>query len=339
MPPSIQDMPIGSPLAQKTRHTVTVRFAQALLDAALHQGLDLPAEMQHVLRSGPRVPMAEQDAFWSLFCAARPEPLAALRLGSSLQAGHLDIVGLLLLSCETLGDALEVLTEYAPIIGDQARFEVLRAADRVTLSYWPDYLVCRSQRVEATLGCVVNLARWMTSGGFSPCQILFVHRAAAEADAYAALLGCPVRFGADINGVVMDTAELNRPLIHAGGDVHAHLRALADDMLASLRQGSLSAKLEHIIREHPRWGKERIAETLGISGRHLNRKLGAESVSFKTLRETVLFEMAREALNKKQPTSTISAQLGFSDENAFSRAFVRWSGRTPAQYARGESAC
>lgn len=337
MPPAIQDIATGSLLAQKTPHTVTVRFAQALLEAALHQGVELPAEMQRVLTSGPRVPMAEQDNFWSLFCTARPEPLAALRLGLSLQAGHLDVVGLLLLTCETLGDALEVLTEYAPIVGDQARFEVVRASDEVTLSYWPDFLACRNQRVEATLACVVNLARWMTSNGFSPREVLFAHHAAAEADAYAALLGCPGCFGANLNGVVMDASELARPLIRASGDVHAHLRALADDMLASLQQGSLSAKVEQIIRAHPRWGKERIAEMLGISGRHLNRRLGAESVSFKTLRETVLFEMAREALHKKQPTSAISAQLGFSDENAFSRAFTRWSGRTPAQFARRDS--
>lgn len=338
MDPSIQDIATGSRLAQKTPHTVTVHFAKALLEAALRQGVELPPDMQQVLTSGPRVPMAGQDAFWSLFCAARPEPLAALRLGLSIQAGHLDIVGLLLLSCETLGDALEVLTEYAPIVGDQARFEVVRAAEQVTVTYWPDYLACRNQRIEATLACVVNLAGWMTSDGIRLREVLFAHHAGAEADAYETLLGCPVRFDAEVNGVAMDAAELGRPLIHAGGDVHAHLRALADDMLASLQQGSLSAKIEQIIRAHPRWGKERIAETLGISGRHLNRKLGAESVSFKTLREAILFEMAREALQRRQPTSAISAQLGFSDENAFSRAFARWSGQTPAQFARGESA-
>lgn len=323
-------------MAQK--HTVTVRFAQALLEDALLQGVELPAAMRQILASsGPRVSMAEQDEFWSVFCAARPEPLAALRLGLSLQVRHLDVVGLLLLSSETLGSALEVLTEYAPIVGDQARFEVVRGAEKVTLRYWPGFRVCRNQRVEATLGCVVNLARWMTSNGFRPHEILFAHQAAAEADAYAMLLGCPVHFGAGINGVVMDASELTRPLIYAGGDVHAHLRTLADGMLASLQQGSLSAEVEQIIRANPRWGKERIGEILGISGRHLNRKLGAESVSFKTLREAVLYGMAREALHRRQPTSLISAQLGFSDENAFSRAFVRWSGRTPAQYARGQA--
>jgi AraC-like DNA-binding protein len=178
----------------------------------------------------------------------------------------------------------------------------------------------------------------MTSNAFQPREVLFAHPSATEASSYAAALGCPVRFEAPLNGIVMDASELVRPLIHAGGAVHAHLRVLADEMLTSLQLGSLSAKVQEIIRAHPRWGKERIAETLGISGRHLNRKLGAEGISFKTLRETVLFEMAREALARRQPTSAISALLGFSDDNAFSRAFARWSGQTPAQFARGESA-
>lgn len=324
-------------MVEETPYTVTVHFAQALLEAALRQGVEPPSEMRQVLTSGPRVPMAGQNAFWSFFCNARPDPLAALRLGLSIQAGHLDIVGLLLLSCETVSDALEVLSEYAPIVADQARFELVRTAEQVTVQYCPNFLACREQRVEAALACVVNLARWMTSSRIRLHEVLFAHQAGAEADAYEALLGCPVRFEAEANGVAMDSAELTRPLIHAGGHIHTHLRALADDILASLHKGSLSAKIERIIRANPRWGKERIAETLGISGRHLNRKLGAEQVSFKALREAILFEMARAALQRRQPTSTISAQLGFSDENAFARAFARWSGQTPAQYVRGES--
>jgi AraC-like DNA-binding protein len=325
-------------LPYPTRPTVTSRFALALLDEALRQGVAVSAELQAALKSGPRVAMTDQDAFWAVFCAARPSPLAALRLGLSVQAGHLDIVGLLLLSCETLGDAVDVLTEYAPIVGEQARFEAVRHGDDVTLQYWPEYQACRAQRVEAALGCTVNLARWMTSNAFRPKQVLLMHPAAADPAVYAEELGCPVRFGAAVNGIVMDAAALAQPLIHAGADVHAHLRGLADEMLASLERDSLPAKVKDLIRAHPRWGKERIADAIGLSGRHLNRKLGDEALSFKTLRETVLFETAREALKGREPTAAVAARLGFSDENAFSRAFVRWSGQTPAQYARALSA-
>jgi AraC-like DNA-binding protein len=231
---------------------------------------------------------------------------------------------------------LEVLTEYAPIIGDSARFEVVpdTEAPGVVLRYLPHYTVCVDQRVEAVMGCVVCLARWMTKGRFKPHAVQFAHAPRAEMAGYEALLGCPVLFGQDFHGVVIASAELGLSLIQAGKALHAHLRLLADDMLASLPQGSVSARVQQLVRKNPRWGKDRIADELGMSGRHLNRKLADEAISFKGLREALLYDLAVQALRSGQAVAVVGDKLGFSDEGAFSRAFRRWSGLTPAQFAR-----
>lgn len=332
----IQDMPARAPTTTMQDHfSVTARFTQAILEASQRHGVNVPDTLREALTQNARVPVAQQDALWALFASATADPLAALRVGTDVQAGHLDIVGLLLLSCDTLGDALEVLTEYAPIIGDNARFETQTSPDTtVQLHYLPDYTVYRNQRVEAALGCVVSLARWMTNGRFRPRQVLFRHAPRAEVAAYEALLGCPVQFGQAFDGVRLEAAELGLCLIEAGKSLHAQLRVLADDMLASLAQGSVSAQVQQLIRAHPRWGKERIGEQLGMSGRHLNRKLATEAISFKGLREALLYDLAAQALRGGQAVAAVGEQLGFSDESAFSRAFRRWSGQTPAQFAR-----
>ena len=315
--------------------SVTARFAHALVDAITRQGGVVPEAMCRDTVPEGRVDMARQEALWALFIAACPDdPLAALRLGTDLQAGHLDIVGMLLLSCDTLGDGLEVLTEYAPIIGDNADFEVTALGAQVQLRYVPGYVLCQQQRVEATLGCVVSLARWMTNGRFRPHEVLLAHAARTDAAAYEALLGCPVRFDQAVNAVCMDASERNHALLQAGSSLHQHLRALADGMLASLAQDGVSARVQKLIRAHPRWGKERIAEQLGMSGRHLNRKLAFEAISFKGLREALLHDMALQALTTGQGIAAVGDALGFSDENAFSRAFRRWTGLTPAQYVK-----
>ena len=315
-------------------YSVTQRFTQAILEATQRQGIPVPDALRASLTGNSRVPMAQQDALWTLFVNATPNPLAALKVGTDLQAGHLDVVGMLLLSCDTLGEALEVLTEYAPIIGDNARFEVAADGRDVLLRYLPEYRVCLEQRVEAALGCVVCLARWMTNGRFKAARVLFTHPARAEPAAYEALLACPVAFDQPCNAVVMPASALDLRLMQAGRDMHAHLRKLADDMLASLSDGSVSAQVRQLIREHPGWGKDRIGDKLGMSGRNLTRKLAEESLSFKGLREALLFEIAAAALRDGQAVVAVSERLGFSDENAFSRAFRRWSGQTPAQFAR-----
>ena len=318
--------------------SVNARFTQAILEAAQRHGVRVPDALRLALTQDARVPMAQQDKLWSLFAQAATDPLAGLAVGADLQAGHLDIVGMLLLSCDTLSEALEVLTEYAPIIGDSARFEVVPDADAqgVVLRYLPNYTVCVDLRVEAVMGCVVCLARWMTNGRFKPSAVQFAHAPRSEVAAYEALLGCPVLFGQDFHGVVIAHAELGLSLIQAGKTLHAHLRVLADDMLASLPQGSVSARVQQLVRKNPRWGKERIGDELGMSGRHLNRKLAEEAISFKGLREALLYDLAVNALRSGQAVAVVVDKLGFSDENAFSRAFRRWSGQTPAQFVRAQ---
>jgi AraC-like DNA-binding protein len=323
---SIRDMP--------GHHSVTVHFTQAILEAALRHGVAVPDALRASLTQSARVPMAQQDALWTLFCSGAQDPLAALRVGTDLQAGQLDVVGMLLLSCDTLGDGLEVLAEYAPIVGDNARFEVVPDAHGVALRYLPDYTVSLEQRVEAALGCVVCLSRWMTNGRFRAREVHFTHAPRAQTADYEALLGCPVRFNQPFNAVLIEAGELAHRLIQAGKAMHAHLRRLADEMLQSLVQGSVSAQVRQLIRDNPRWGKERIGEQLGMSGRNLNRKLAAEAISFKGLREALIYDVAAQALRTGQTVAAVSERLGFSDDNAFSRAFRRWSGKTPAQFAR-----
>ena len=72
--------------------SVTVHYAQAILQAAERLALPLPAELREPSREA-RIPLARQDELWEAFCAVAGDPLIGLRLGHALQVGHLDMVG------------------------------------------------------------------------------------------------------------------------------------------------------------------------------------------------------------------------------------------------------
>ena len=319
-------------MTDSAEHSVTPRYALAIVQAAERLGLVLPAELTGRLQRAERVPLAWQDELWEAFCRASGDPLAGLRLGLEIEVGHLDSVGMLLVTCDTLGEALEELIEYAPVIGDGGEFQLHHQAGQVFIDYQSHLAVRQAERVEAVMASMLKLTRWATGERFQPSGIWFAHAPLASLADYRQLIDCPVQFNAPCNHLGFSAAQLTLPQIQANSALREHLRRLADQTLTGLAQHGLSARVQQLVREHPRWGKERIAEQLELSGRHLNRKLAEEGLSFKSLRESVQQQIACEALSTDRRVSEIAEQLGFSDENAFVRAFRRWQGMTPARY-------
>ncbi len=309
-------------------------YARALLQGAERRGIVLPAELRKAVDDHARLPLALLDRLWDAYCRESGDRLAGLRLGLELQAGHLDSAGLLLASCDTLGEALEQLVELAPIVGEGGDFLLERDDDLAVVEYRPHMAVRQAERVEAVLAGLLRLSVWASGEAFRPGGIRFVHQPLCPALEYRALLRIPLHFGAPENALVFGADQLQLPLIQANAPLRGHLRQLTDRMLAELGQDSLSAEVQRLIRAHPRWGKERVASVLAISGRHLNRRLAEEGSSFKLLRDAALHGVAIERLRGPDSLPDVAEDLGFSDESAFAKAFRRWSGLTPAQFRR-----
>ena len=310
--------------------SITVQYAQGLCQAAERLGLSLPPAWPSKLPS--RVPLAQQDALWQHLAAQSSEPLLGLQLGHALHIGHLDLVGVLLMSCDSLGEALEALLEYYPIIGEGGEFSLQHEGERCVLSYQPCYTVLVEQRVEAVLASLINMTRWISGGRELDLHVQFAHPALAADNAYQHVLACPVKFSATSNALSLPRAVLSQALIQANPAMCSHLRQLADQQLDALGNSSLSAQVTQLLNEFPAWGKERVAERLAVSGRHLNRKLAEEGASFKLLREQVLSRLAEQGLRDGRSIQQLAEQLGFADESAFSKAFRRWCGVTPGQF-------
>lgn len=316
--------------------TVNLHFSHAILQACERMAIPVPRQAAEAVRRQPgRVPLTVQDDLWRTIEAAEADPLLGLRIGAEIQVGHLDSAGLVLMSCETLADALEALLEYFPIISEGSRVERIDAPDGTGLRYLPAFEVCFEMRVEAVFACMVHMTRWITGGATAPAWITLAHGPRAETARYEHLLGCPVRFNAGQYAVFYDSAALQTPLIQANPAMRQHLQHLADQALASLSRSSMAAQVRTLIRHHPRWGKERIAEQMGVSGRQLNRRLAEEGGSFKLLRDATLYDMALEQLRGEASLRDVARSLGFADESGFTKAFRRWAGTTPAEFRRG----
>ena len=80
---------------------------------------------------------------------------------------------------------------------------------------------------------------------------------------------------------------------------------------------------------------ENVANKLGVSKRTLQRRLQAESTSFKIELNQIREKLARYYLtNSTTSGGEISFLLGFDDSNSFFRAFHTWTGTTPERFRK-----
>lgn len=77
---------------------------------------------------------------------------------------------------------------------------------------------------------------------------------------------------------------------------------------------------------------DRVAGELGLSRQTLYRRLKAEGTTFEEVLDALLRRLALRYVRDEGVSAKEAAyRLGFSDPAAFSRAFKRWTGRSPSE--------
>lgn len=80
-------------------------------------------------------------------------------------------------------------------------------------------------------------------------------------------------------------------------------------------------------------GIDRVAQALGMSRQTLYRRLKSEGVTFEEILEAKRRQLAIRYLGMEKVSVKAAAyRLGFSEPAAFSRAFKRWTGVSPADF-------
>jgi AraC-like DNA-binding protein len=172
-----------------------------------------------------------------------------------------------------------------------------------------------------------------------PLPLWAVHARSPELP-YGAMLaefcGVGVQWDAAATSVVTDVGWLQHPL--AGADPDAHAAAVHDFQRMLERHRSRAGVAERVRlavrRGAPTLGA--VATSLGMSQRSLRRHLAAEGAPFRSLITEDRLGRAELLLAEGHSIDTVARRLGYSEPAAFSRAFKRWTGRSPDAWRRAD---
>jgi len=175
---------------------------------------------------------------------------------------------------------------------------------------------------------------------FAPLAVSFTHRAPRDDAPHRSFFGIAPAFSAKEDALVLPRALLLRTPVRADAALHAYLvsqLASAAAAATSVRPLPFAerarAAVFQVLPSSPRAAV--VARLLGVSVRTLQRRLGEESTSYEAVVDGARRGVAEALLEDPRATiAEVARATGFSEPSAFSRAFKRWTRRSPRRVPR-----
>jgi AraC-like DNA-binding protein len=267
--------------------------------------------------------------------AARTTGDAAIgvRFAAQVPWSELGVLGFVLLHSPTVGAALGNAARYASLQNSAARITLTVDAGAAIVAYDVHGPERPDQGAELTLALLTRICREAQGRGWAPREIQLRHRAPADPRPQREYFAAPLRYGEPTDALLLDAADLRRPMHAADAALLPILLRHADDCLARMpRTDDLTADVRAAIATALRGGDASIAAVaaaLATTPRTLQRRLADQGQRFAAIVDATRFALARRYLADPALSLTETAFLvGYHDLSAFSRAFRRWTGET-----------
>ena len=263
----------------------------------------------------------------------------AITVGAQMTCGDYGAFGLAFKSAVTLLNSFQRVERFGKVVTSIANYRVVPQAGSAFMEVHrgePQRLGLHMTD-ELAIAAATALSREVSAADFKPASVSFAHDAPGDISAFEAHFKCPIRFGAGRDGLEIDDASLNAP--NRLGDeqtsqffdthMELELAALKDDTglarRVRIQVSSLLSDGVPVVSD--------IAARLGMSGRSLQRRLSEHGYVYQDIVDDTRRELAERLLSTTEYSlAEIAFLTGYSEQSAFTKAFKRWSGRTPRSY-------
>jgi AraC-like DNA-binding protein len=305
------------------------------LALAEHLGRDLSA----VAQAGPqaRLPLVDLLDLCAAVEQLSAEPAIGLWMAGQVRPATFNVLGYALMTCRTLGEALNLVPHYRQLVLDEGYSETVLQQTQNEAARLP-----YSPHLAEILLCAWNaFGSWITGRDTALHEVRFAHpaRHAQAAVRYSEFFDCPVHFDADVTALVFSSDDLLLPLPQADDNLHMAMREQARAALRRIAGGTGSpigiALRQSLLPLMPRCEAtlHHAARALAMPPRTLQRQLAQAGTGFQSVLDEVRRELACVYL--KDPSIgllDVALLLGYAEQSSFTRAFRAWYGRAPSTW-------
>ena len=254
---------------------------------------------------------------------------------------NLEVLGYAVMSCATLGAALQRLVDYHSLVSNGFCMCLERkphALKLIGFDITNEPSLTPRPFIDAGAAQTLGLVHWLLPNHKpQPLAAAFTYPEPEDTRLLRRLLGNNLQFDAPHNSLTFSASDCAIALPSADPALDVLHVEYARTRLNQLLSGSMTAQVRRVLSERLAQGGssnlDHIAQVVGVSARSLQRRLGDEDMHFSALQDEARLMLAHNFLrNSTRSVKYIGALLGFRDQSSFHKACLRWFGMTPGRY-------
>ncbi|MFO0562987.1 MAG: AraC family transcriptional regulator ligand-binding domain-containing protein [Polyangiales bacterium] len=326
--------------------TVTANVAYALFEFARTKGHDPVAlarrfdlELDELAAVDARITAPIAQRLWAELPVILDDDNLGLHLGLHLAPLGALLPVLVMTSAETIGDGIFRGLELQRLLGEGSEWIREDTDDgliRLHYTFADPVAAAPRHALEFGFALLILAARRVTHDDVAPAAMYFRHAAPKNPREQEELFRCPIHYSQPRDEVHMFARLLSLPVRTSNPMLLSHLEAHGRKLLSERAPSdTFAGRVQKVLREDLAHAPtvESVAAAMGCAPRTLQRRLQEDGTSLHALYEQVRYARACELLRDKSlGIRAVAIELGFSEQAAFHRAFVRWSGVSPGQW-------
>ena len=286
------------------------------------------------------VELLHEAAVVEAACRALGDKTFAARVGLAARVPG-TLVAYLVRASDTLEEALKQAQRFYVMQDPDLKFGLAQSADGIRVTIGSTMIPAHQfprHREMLTFG-LYQRTRQITGDGLAPVVIELETDDLEHCRQTSMISGCHVEGEHTDYALRLPANALSFPIPTADPALLQHLYKHGEEQLrghgatAQSNSDRTIALLQDRLPGRVPSGDD-VAAELGMTRRTLTRRLAAEGTSYRALLEGVQCELSRRFLRNGESIAQIAFMLDFADQAAFSVAFKRWTGETPARFRR-----
>jgi len=290
-----------------------------------------------LLNPNARLSINKVDALWGQAADIIEDPCFAIDMAEFWHPSHMGALGYAWLASSTLRRGFNRAVRYIHVVTEDLNLDVADTPAGFKISVnLEDSVFTLPQHHDLVLAIIMHMCRFNFGEELIPTEVKLAHPEPACSKKISDYFRTEVQFDAEQTSLAIARADADRVLPSGNKQIALMHDEMLMRYLVEIKKGDIVQQVQSIILDNLPDGQvtdRLVASELNLSERSMQRRLKEHQTTFRFLLDGVREMVAKQYIeNPMNRMSDIAFLLGFSEQSAFSRAFKKWTGKSPVEY-------